>query len=623
MKKNVLSAVLAVAATLCACTREPLDNNTDPTPEGEGWMTITAGLEGCSDPAAALAPETRTYLHTDGETPLWKDGDQFIIIGKQQSAGNERVYELKSGNGSTTATFGPVASAGFTGTFPYYAVYPSSLGISRTSMSQTINFALPKTQIGSENASGQMPAFAFIPTSDALSSGINFKNVGGLFRLSLTSDSSVAVGKLEIIDLAGNILWGNAHFDMKDATDNPDDPDHPWVWSIDNTDAEKSRLIVDYSASPRALSSTPSYFYAAVPPGALSGGVRVIIYDDSDNPIDEFCSGKNLSVTRAHIKPIKSTAVGHYTLLDLDGTANCYIVNRSETSPTYKFCATKGNGGGVTSINSAATLWETNNYNGASVNAVLNNDVTYAAGCISFSITGQQGNAVIAANDNSDNILWSWHIWLPKSWPVGSAEMGNGVTSMDRNLGAMDASSKYATGFLYQYGRKDPFVGPYHVGSYNTGFTTSPDGAITNEAKTDATIAWSIANPTVYIDRRGVSWDSANTAEWTDAKSIYDPCPAGWKVPARTDYNSLSFNSWDGDAWGYQETTSEYWFHGTGRLYYNSSDKHAAETAKSGYYWTTGHNDNTAYARLTTDAKVFTEVALDKGTAAAVRCVAE
>jgi len=620
MKKSVFFAALAVAATLCACTREPLDVNTEtePATEGEGLLTITAGLESCADNTSSAAPSTRTYLDTDKETPLWKAGDKFYMIGRYSVDGDEKAYVLEDGAGTSKAVFVPEGSS-FGGSYPHYAIYPSSLGISRTSSSYIFNFTLPQTQTGSETASGQMPAFAFIPDAEAQSGNVIFKNVCGLFRLALTSASSVTVGKLEIIDLAGNTLWGNAHFNMKDATEDPG----TWGWSIDNTDTGKSHLFVDYSDAPKTLSSTPTYFYAAVPPGALSGGVRVIIYDDSDNPIDEFCSGKNLSVARAHIKPIKSTAVGNYTLLDLDGTANCYMVDRSETSPTYKFCATQGNGGGVTSIASAATLWETNNNNGASVNAVLNNDVTYAAGCISFSITGQQGNAVIAASDNSDNILWSWHIWLPNSLPVGFAELGNGVTSMDRNLGAMKESSEYATGFLYQYGRKDPFTGPYHVGSYNTAFTTSPAAAITNEAKTDATIAWSIANPTVYVDRRGASWDSANVAEWTDAKSIYDPCPAGWKVPARADYNGLSFDSWDGTAWGYQETTSEYWFHGTGRLYYNSSDKHAAETAKNGYYWTTSKGVTTAYVRMTTDAKTFTEGTIDKGTAAAVRCVAE
>ena len=53
-------------------------------------------------------------------------------------------------------------------------------------------------------------------------------------------------------------------------------------------------------------------------------------------------------------------------------------------------------------------------------------------GNISFSTSGTDGNAVIAARDSKDNILWSWHIWVADYNPTESAIEG----MMSRNIGA-------------------------------------------------------------------------------------------------------------------------------------------------------------------------------------------
>jgi hypothetical protein len=81
----------------------------------------------------------------------------------------------------------------------------------------------------------------------------------------------------------------------------------------------------------------------------------------------------------------------------------------------------------------------------------------------------KQGNAVIGVFDSNGNILWSWHIWIVASgletidYSLGT----NTVSLMDRNLGALfvgqpqsgaDALASY--GLYYQWGRKDPSMGP-------------------------------------------------------------------------------------------------------------------------------------------------------------------
>ena len=79
-----------------------------------------------------------------------------------------------------------------------------------------------------------------------------------------------------------------------------------------------------------------------------------------------------------------------------------------------------------------------------------------------------EGNAVIAAYDESGNVLWSWNIWAVEDYdPSADAVRSNGYTFMDRNLGAIrgmevmdetdDRSAARAIGNYYQWGRKDPF----------------------------------------------------------------------------------------------------------------------------------------------------------------------
>ena len=98
------------------------------------------------------------------------------------------------------------------------------------------------------------------------------------------------------------------------------------------------------------------------------------------------------------------------------------------------------------------------------------------------------GSGVIAAYDSSDNILWSWHVWVTDYHPdaTGNVDVQEPLTKrklkftygnhpdqrpmMDRNLGAMagytgvppsDVEKFKTHGFHYQWGRKDPYPSSY------------------------------------------------------------------------------------------------------------------------------------------------------------------
>ena len=152
-------------------------------------------------------------------------------------------------------------------------------------------------------------------------------------------------------------------------------------------------------------------------------------------------------------------------------------------------------------------------------------------------------------------------------WKTGGALEGRYM--MDRNLGALSQTERHGPGTLYyQLGRKDPFM-------YASSMNGAPTKGVTvynryNDAlefpfKTKAQlesansqnnlVRYSIYHPDTYLLVPGDwSWGDVgdysslkycNAANWYDpklttgntpnlnAKSIFDPCPAGWRVAPR------------------------------------------------------------------------------------------
>lgn len=241
--------------------------------------------------------------------------------------------------------------------------------------------------------------------------------------------------------------------------------------------------------------------------------------------------------------------------LSSGGTANCYIVSEGGR---YKFVPSRGNSNiSVGAISYVEVLWES--FGTAETPAVgdLVKNVLYKDGMIAFdtSETYKEGNAVIAAKDQSGNILWSWHIWLT-DLPEEHVYKNGAGTLMDRNLGATSAT-KYDTesiGLLYQWGRKDPFLAGTEwlkEEDIDENYSGAEPAASTLEwpeyVVTDSTIGtndYTIANPTTFIvcDHSKYDYDcncdwyfnnssSSSMARWSTEKTQYDPCPAGWRVP--------------------------------------------------------------------------------------------
>ncbi len=310
-------------------------------------------------------------------------------------------------------------------------------------------------------------------------------------------------------------------------------------------------------------------------------------------------SGLNLADKRV-VSVTRNLSVNHKT--GAAATANCYIVGRSGV--TYSFDATKkGNGSGTDAtitIPAGAKpvlLWE--DTQNLIQNLKLNgNEITFTVGTAGQG-QSDEGNAVIALCKSDNTVLWSWHIWSTVYNPytdydtyktralTAASGKPQGTTSrevdlMTRNLGAANNTRDNlgAGGLLYQWGRKDPFVGASATAvgtntfkkAYKSDHTASWDqdwkkglGATIPTTKGTvaigictkaATVAEAVGLPMVFFATGG-DWCATKTDNlWGNpytgaedgrypneskvAKSIYDPCPEGWHVPAQDTWTAFT-----------------------------------------------------------------------------------
>ena len=263
------------------------------------------------------------------------------------------------------------------------------------------------------------------------------------------------------------------------------------------------------------------------------------------------------------------------TPLDAGGTANCYIARSLNTAYSFD-AATMGNGRTTTNLRpsplsgvSARVLWET----GAVRSAVIK-DAEYQSGRIVFTTGSSRGNAVIGLFDASGNCIWSWHIWSVDYDIEATAQTyKSGAVFMDRNLGALttDCTQPASRGLYYQWGRKDPFLPAATCQEavkradaiYAAGFEYAENDPRSAASPYEVmSLVWSVSHPTTYMN--GVFYE--DWEEWTSSadwlyvhhpnlwgnmtigmtniirishKSIYDPCPPGWKVPCAEDFAGI------------------------------------------------------------------------------------
>ena len=362
-------------------------------------------------------------------------------------------------------------------------------------------------------------------------------------------------------------------------------------------------------------------------------GIVTVMYD-SKVLCNEYWLGHITANARLLISDGMNCAASQYYLLrpvlldfsmaeDLSSaeSANCYIVS---SAGQYKFKSVKGNStASLGNVFSCEVLWESFGTSTTPQPGDLIPYTIYKDGYIYFESSSNKGNAVIAAKDAYGNILWSWHLWLTDE-PQAQVYNNNAGTMLDRNLGATSATpgDVGSLGLLYQWGRKDPFLGACQIDrperAQSTGVWEDSEESISNEL--------TLAHPmTFYYGRSG----SLSDVNWRASKTKYDPCPPGWRVPSggesgiwtKAGFSNSIFDDSNKGISFVTESSGSTWFPASGII--NSEDANLSQTGNIGGYWSvTVSKDISAYMmRIDSDCVVSTAEDSNRSNGLSVRCM--
>ena len=499
--------------------------------------------------------EAPTYVTASVETDAygaaytWTNASVLYVNGVPAS--------LVGGSGSANGEFGPVSTAE-----TYYA---STSSASANGLSgQAMRIAIPSTQRHNAALSTINPAVAKSTTNT-----LALTYLAGVVKVQVSGPHA-----LRQISLAGKNnrrLAGSGVVDM--STDTP-------RLSL-NADASKE-VIVDCTTAGVSIESGATFSFV-LPTGDYSEGFTLNMLDLNGQTFTQEIAG--VEVLRNAVATIEGVVAwesvqGDGNNLSKFGYANCYMVH---AAGDYTFKTRLVDNSPVNNIAKVDWLW-VSTVEGKSGNALISN-IKFENDTVSFTASGEEGNALLAAFDAEGNIVWSWHIWMTDKPEVydyqnngipQSGGLTDGYYCMDRNLGATDATALggYETfGLYYQWGRKDPFIGDKQEertrDNENGGwkdvikpFGNSGNLTVCNTAYSQAqwamtpvsseigTFDYTKAHPMTFL-----YGGTGNAANWLDTKGLsseiyssicydpdtclwrpfhktnYDPCPAGYQVP--------------------------------------------------------------------------------------------
>ena len=580
---------------IAACAKINEDEFSAPAPVNGEQMTFTFQAE-----------MSKTALASDGAV-TWTTGDKVSVFGD----GANNLFTLETINGDGSAIF----SGSVTGSV-FYALYPYDENAS-ISGDGVITAVLPADQTG---VKGSFATDLNLSVGKTTTNQMMMRNVCGLLAFTLTRSDITSV---TISSNGKEFLTGELNITL-------DDSGIPSC-----TVANGTRYV---TLRPEGSTFEAGTYYAVVLPGTYAGGLRMTLTTASQVAVRKTLA--DAIVQRSHLldvhTPDASLNLSDVIALGQTETANCYVAGLP--GRRYKMPVTvMGNGytlaadanapkqNGVSpglaplplTPKSAQLLWQTA--------PSLVYDVTYEDGFVFFTLNGEVGGTLTPGNASiavyggphcTGDLLWSWHIWITdadlegnlQTWTVHSSfsEYSNykNPQLMDRNLGALSdepwglSGNNLSFGLLYQWGRKDPFVGPDDTSktsttkrkTYDAGDAVIP--VVTTSAQSSA-VEWGVlpvlqnpdynatSNPTAYPSpalaaKYPMRYTKVNNGMWLRPnmndmwgfppydvstnfighKTIYDPCPPGYRV--MTPYamsNVLPYNATGGE---FDTTTPDY-----------------------------------------------------------------
>ncbi len=317
-----------------------------------------------------------------------------------------------------------------------------------------------------------------------------------------------------------------------------------------------------------------------------------------DNPTGDFNvepnKHYNIPITFIDKGDVRDSRIADLTNIKLSGKSNCFIINPLpvEYQTIYHLPLTRimefwNNNNMPKDISQntawiAEVIWQDQNRPIVEfVNA--ESDILNIESVLKFKVKpGAVGNVLIGVREKGSNdYLWSWHLWITDynpneytrpwtenkyTYKVNGGEIhryaGEFWTKnymnkyiMDRNLGALSANIDdglaKTSGFMYQYGRKDPFPATdtdyYDINGNvienTSGYIGGPFALLQGPVQ----IYESVVAPNKFVTVSSGDWVADNPYKkdnylWNAPainKSIFDPCPDGWRLPMHGVYDIL------------------------------------------------------------------------------------
>ena len=435
-------------------------------------------------------PVTRTIVSpSDDKKILWSANERISIL---SGGGN---YPFTGDNDDAAS------SANFTGEGPedlgsYIALYPYNA--SATFSEGYVSTTLPTLQLGKE---GSFADNYLVTADDATGNSISFNHMCSGLRFMVNRDDITAV---TIRGNNGEKIAGDFRFRFA---------------SADTPVAEAgTEECVTLKPSSGSAFETGKYYYIVILPTVFSKGFTIMA--DTGSQVGELRFNSEVTFSAGKFKNITGNLNGRMTWTTPSsqvyyGQENSFCLRpgktiRFDVNPRkiYGTWQRSGLPASADVPTTAAVLWGNGSISSASV----------TGGKLTVTASSTTGSALVAIKKN-ETILWSYLIWVTESAPAETTLPGGAV--LQSTLGG---------NCYFQWGRKDPLL----------------DGCTYVENQGDNGLIYSIQHPDKYIG------GGSNTSDWltnntehpdnnlwggsSGSKTVWDPCPAGWRVPKETDF---------------------------------------------------------------------------------------
>ena len=565
MKKQGFVFLLLASSLFSGCSSN--DSETEKA-TSSGGMTIGVSLSSVSTRVTETADAVK------GLITAWESTDSLRVFHKYTKNGTVGSMQgfkfTAAGSGSsTTFKYSGTSEYSFTSGNSLYAfnALPTSGNYTKTYNTSTDNFTLSLSGLDSQDGTVS-----------------NLRNYDAMYGTSTVSSGTpsamsmnhlLSVVRFDVSDAAFSGTLTSVNFTYTPTTGSSILP-ASGDFTLSNAGTLATGTLTgatSWSVSNVAVSSGTAPVYLMTFPDTRSGTLTITATDSGGNTYSRTITLSNFSLTSGSMKAYTVT-LNAAAVVPPPGS-NSYIVAPGATIYIPVSRATAGNSANFPDGSSFSTglLWS--DVSATHVTPTVSDRyIKVVAGTT-------EGNSVVYAKNTSGNIVWSWHIWVTSYVPNTTTINYNGKVWMDRNLGAQtNGTTSTAYGLYYQWGRKDPFPGGTHGSStmpttYGTSPATIGSGSVS--------LLTSIQNPNIFYKNYTISPYDWLTPQkdvlWNNSgKTVYDPCPDGWRVPLNTEFSGVFLSNTLSGCWA------------DGGVFYSA--------ASIGVWWSGVINGTTAYGLL-------------------------